>query len=244
MKNLQHEYFPHDYNPTGDPNITKLLRCHGNLGYGIFWRIVERLYQAEGLHEADYDLISYAIQDDDKKIKSIVEDFGLFYRKGKHFGSHSVDRRLEKRRDKSEKSKRAANARHASAEHPQSDSNAKKKEEKEKKERKHIETGRFAPPTIEDVRSYCMERKNRVDPDRWLSHYEANGWKVGKNPMKDWRAAVRTWEHDGAEPKGQIEKIAKTCESEKCPIFTGGVRPKGMTFPKDCDRCEAATRAS
>jgi hypothetical protein len=36
---------------------------------------------------------------------------------------------------------------------------------------------------------------------------------------------------------------AKTCESEKCPIFTGGVRPKGMTFPKDCDRCEAATRA-
>ena len=49
-------------------------------------------------------------------------------------------------------------------------------------------------PSLEDVKTYCLERKNSVDAEKWLSHYEANGWRVGKNPMKDWKAAVRTWE--------------------------------------------------
>lgn len=49
-------------------------------------------------------------------------------------------------------------------------------------------------PTIEEVKAYCNERNNRVDPERFIDYYTANGWKVGKNPMKDWKAAVRTWE--------------------------------------------------
>ena len=63
----------------------------------------------------------------------------------------------------------------------------------------------FAPPTIEQVKAYCQERGNAVNPDKWLSHYEANGWLVGKNRMKDWRAAVRTWEHSdyGTVPQPQ-----------------------------------------
>ena len=53
---------------------------------------------------------------------------------------------------------------------------------------------RFTPPTRDDVAWYCCERKNHVDPDRFIDYYTANGWKVGKNPMKDWKAAVRQWE--------------------------------------------------
>lgn len=53
----------------------------------------------------------------------------------------------------------------------------------------------FIPPSIEDVKAYCIERNNKVNPDRWHAHYTSNGWKVGMNAMKDWRAAVRTWEH-------------------------------------------------
>lgn len=49
-------------------------------------------------------------------------------------------------------------------------------------------------PTIEQVREYCLERKNNIDPQRWFDHYTSNGWMVGKNKMRDWRAAVRTWE--------------------------------------------------
>lgn len=53
---------------------------------------------------------------------------------------------------------------------------------------------RFHPPTPEEIKAYCLERKNQVDPGSWMDYYQANGWKVGKNPMKDWRAAIRTWE--------------------------------------------------
>lgn len=53
---------------------------------------------------------------------------------------------------------------------------------------------RFIKPTIQQVIEYCQERNNTVDVNRWFDHYESNGWKVGKNGMKDWKAAVRTWE--------------------------------------------------
>lgn len=53
---------------------------------------------------------------------------------------------------------------------------------------------RFTPPTVEEVGSYCRERGNSVDPERFVDFYAANGWKIGKNAMEDWQAAVRTWE--------------------------------------------------
>ena len=52
----------------------------------------------------------------------------------------------------------------------------------------------FHAPTVDEVNAYCQERNNSVDAARFVDYYTANGWKVGKNPMKDWRAAVRTWE--------------------------------------------------
>ncbi len=53
---------------------------------------------------------------------------------------------------------------------------------------------RFVKPTLEEIRSYCAERKNSVNAENFFDFYESNGWKVGKNQMKDWRASVRTWE--------------------------------------------------
>lgn len=59
----------------------------------------------------------------------------------------------------------------------------------------------FVKPSFDDVAAYCTERANGIDPGAFMDYYEANGWKIGKNKMKDWRAAIRTWErnHD----KGQ-----------------------------------------
>lgn len=56
---------------------------------------------------------------------------------------------------------------------------------------------RFVKPTLEEVQAYCRERNKGVDAEKWYNHYSAIGWKVGKNPMKDWKAAVRTWERSG-----------------------------------------------
>lgn len=53
---------------------------------------------------------------------------------------------------------------------------------------------RFSPPSVDEVREYCRERGNSVDPERFVDFYISKGWKVGNQQMKDWRAAVRTWE--------------------------------------------------
>lgn len=53
---------------------------------------------------------------------------------------------------------------------------------------------KFIRPTVQEVSDYCRERGNQVDAQRFVDYYTANGWRVGKNPMKDWKAAVRTWE--------------------------------------------------
>lgn len=53
---------------------------------------------------------------------------------------------------------------------------------------------RFTPPTLEEVSAYCAERRNSISPQHFIDFYSANGWMVGRNKMKDWRAAVRNWE--------------------------------------------------
>jgi hypothetical protein len=77
-------------------------------------------------------------------------------------------------------------------------------------EGKGVRTGRaaaprFTPPTVEEVRAYCEERKNRVDAQRFVDHYAARGWKPKgyTQTMKDWRAAVRTWERADDERGGR-----------------------------------------
>ena len=52
----------------------------------------------------------------------------------------------------------------------------------------------FTKPTIDEIQDYCIERNNNVNAEHFFDYYESNGWKVGKNSMKDWQAAVRTWE--------------------------------------------------
>lgn len=55
-------------------------------------------------------------------------------------------------------------------------------------------TKRFIPPSVEEVEQYCIERSNNIDAQSFIDFYESKGWMIGKNKMKDWKAAVRTWE--------------------------------------------------
>ena len=63
---------------------------------------------------------------------------------------------------------------------------------------------RFTPPSLQLVSEYCKERKNNVDAYKFINFYEAKGWMVGSNKMKDWKAAVRTWE--GREEKTEVKR--------------------------------------
>ena len=65
---------------------------------------------------------------------------------------------------------------------------------------------RFTPPTVDEVAAYCGERNNRIDPQTFVDFYASKGWVVGKSKMKDWKAAIRTWEkRDGnSQPERKV----------------------------------------
>lgn len=74
--------------------------------------------------------------------------------------------------------------------------------DKDKEIDKKNNNRRFSPPTLEEVQAYCAERNNGVDAQRFIDFYSSKGWKVGKEKMVDWKAAVRTWERkNGDKPK-------------------------------------------
>lgn len=102
-----------------------------------------------------------------------------------------------------------------------------KRNAREEKSREESNTKKSKPkdgskPTVEDVRAYCLERKNSVDPEAWMAHYEANGWKIGRNPMKDWRAAVRTWERNQA-AKAAIDRTPTDADLANWNPVDGGL---------------------
>ena len=78
--------------------------------------------------------------------------------------------------------------------HYESDSESESDNESDKEIKKKPSRAAFVKPTLEELKAYCKERKNNVDPEAFMDFYASKGWKVGSQPMKDWKAAVRTWE--------------------------------------------------
>ena len=104
-------YFSHDYNSRADEKIKLLIRKHGFLGYGIFWAIIEDLYNNANALRTDYEGIAFDLRVDIKIVKSVINDFDLFIIKDDFFGSFSVQRRLEERSARSKKARESANYR-------------------------------------------------------------------------------------------------------------------------------------
>ena len=134
-------YFSHDYNARQDPKIKKLIMSQGFESYGLFWAIIEDLYNNANALPLDYESIAYDLRVSENVIDSIINDFDLFVFDVDTFGSLSVQKRLDERNDKSVKARESANKRwkNANALQTQYDSNAiKERKGKEIKERKEI----------------------------------------------------------------------------------------------------------
>lgn len=101
-------YFSHDYNARHDEKTKRLIRKYGMEGYGIFWSLIEDLYNNSNEMQADYESISDDLHSDAKLIKSIINDFGLFSVKDDSFCSDSIERRITERNAKSEKARESA----------------------------------------------------------------------------------------------------------------------------------------
>jgi uncharacterized protein YdaU (DUF1376 family) len=82
----------------------------------------------------------------------------------------------------------------------------------------------FQKPGLEEVADYCRERGNQVDPQQWIDHYSANGWKVGRSDMKDWKAAIRTWEKNGVNAyAGRRQTMQDRVNDSIEATFAGGL---------------------
>lgn len=145
-------YFSHDYNARNDEKVKKLLRVHGMVGYGVFWAIIEDLYNNANEMQLDCDGIAFDLRVDKEIVKSVIFDFELFEIKDVIFASNSVQRRLDERNNKSVKARESAFKRwnkegdDANALHSEYDANAIKerkgnKGKEIKKEKKEIKKG-------------------------------------------------------------------------------------------------------
>jgi len=200
-------YFSHDYNARSDKRIKNLLRKHGMAGYGVFWSIIEDLYQNANALQMDCEGIAFDLHTSTEMVNSILNDFELFIFDGSTFGSLSVQRRIDERDAKSNKARENAFKRwnkDANAMQTHSEGNAIKesivKEKKESKESKKA----FTKPTINEVTDLFVLKMGLVghkEAVKFFSYYESNGWKVGKNKMIDWTAAVYGWIARNEQPK-------------------------------------------
>lgn len=254
-------YFTHDYNARNDVKMQEMMMDMGCEGIGIYWCIVEMLYENGGklplaytkniawsLHldtnESDVvmqnscNVNANAMQDDanacanvmqkkscGNKVEKIIFNYDLFKNDGEFFWSESVLIRLEKRKSIVEKRKNAAAKRwksndkeveqkqcksNANAVQSECTSNAIKGKERKGKEIKYNNikerenTKRFSPPSLEEVKNYILEKNYEVDAEAFVAFYSSKDWFIGKNKMRDWRAALVTWE------KRKREQMAST----------------------------------
>lgn len=222
-------YFPHDYNARNDPKLQDVLIEHGAAGIGVFWCIVEQLFEQGGeLPLKSCKSIAFALHQECKMVESVVKDFGLFENDGEKFWSNSVNKRLGKRQQISERRKKAALTRWQSTPTMQEQcnhgANAMQIDAKEKKIKENISISndierekpqrRFVPPTLEEVQAYIVEKGYCVDAESFIAFYQSKNWYVGKNKMKDWKAAIVTWEKREKEnPRRTASRKSKTSES-------------------------------
>jgi hypothetical protein len=177
-------YFSHDHNSRTDPKIKRLLARHGMQGYGIFWAIVEDLYNNANALQTDYETIAFDLRVDASVVQSIIEDFNLFTFDGEMLWSASVERRLIERNNKSEKARQSALSRwnkkpyDANAMRTHSDSNAiKERKGKESKVKKSIIKGENEKNWKNDFDTYIEEmrtaRKELFENTEWLEKQQS-----------------------------------------------------------------------
>lgn len=203
------QWFKHDTSANMDAKLQDVLLDYGLEGYGLYWYCIELI-----AGKISKDNLTFSLEHD---ARIIARNTGSTPQKVQEMMKHFMDLglfessnsgvitclKLAKRLDQSMTSnakmremildvKNHDGIMTASSKSlTESCKNRIEENRKEKNKQK-----RFNPPTFEEISNYCTERKNNVDANKFIDYYTANGWKVGKNPMKDWKAAVRTWERN------------------------------------------------
>lgn len=195
-------YFSHDYNAAQDVKCLFLRQQLGMEGYGIFWFLIENLASSGGLLPLKIiPVLAMQMQMPEVKVRAVIMNFELFQLTDDEFFSARLNTHLDLRKNLSDAGKTGAVKRWANSppnSPPIGEAYAKKerKESKEIKEKKEIDS-RFTPPSESEVKDYFLSKLNTTEAEKeyraFFSYYESNGWKVGKNKMKNWHAAAAGW---------------------------------------------------
>ena len=213
-------YFPHDYSAYTDQKILRLRYKHGAEGYGIYWMLLETMAQDTDGYINTEDIgglsLGYGVAID--RLSAILNtlvkiDLFSVCEHGNYYSPRMLKHKKEIQQY-SEYGKKGAEIRWknkgaiTSLLAPAMQLNNIK--------RNNIKEQNIIP-TIENVKNYCIERKNNVDPEKWFDFYSAKGWMIGKNKMKDWKAAVRTWEKNEYDKtkENDLGEVVRKYEREK-----------------------------
>lgn len=221
-------YFPHDSNAKDDPKCVLMIEQLGMEGYGIYWMLVETLRdQPDYTYPvANIPALARRYNTSAEKVRTVVYNYELFtVKEDKIFFSESLNRRMlvfNENRAKRSAAGRLGMARRWGDNNvitPLLQSNStvitskvKESKVKEKESIEKVATKRtaFVAPSLQEVKDYISEKGYTVDAQRFIDFYEAKGWMIGKNKMKDWRAAVRTWMRRPDEPQKQTTYEMRT----------------------------------
>lgn len=214
-------WFYHDSTMRNDIKVKALRHKYGLEGYAVWCCLLEMLTDSEWFtmpfEGLNVELISADLDITSDRLLAIVKyctSVGLFQMEGGNISCDALKRRFATLIELKEKRSRAGRAGMRSRWGNNNDitngesvitknNGEDRKGEEERgeeikketiKEKKPSTTRRFSKPSVDEVRAYCEERNNTVDAQHFVDYYESKGWVIGKSPMKDWKAAVRTWE--------------------------------------------------
>ena len=222
------KWFKHDSDAHADAKLERVRIKYGMAGYGLYWYCLELVARTVDKHnlsfelEHDAEIIAHRTgihRDLVQEMMAYMVDIGLFESSQGRITCLKMVKRLD------EHTQQIVRKLHITPEQLPSNSratpnrlgtNSELKEEKrtEQNRTEQKERGRrFAPPTAEQVCEFVATEKLCIDPIRFITHYQSVGWKVGKSPMKDWKAAARGW-HQRSEAEHANDKPGRNSSQD------------------------------
>ena len=206
------KWFKHDSNARHDAKLAKLRMKYGLEGYGLYFFLLECIAGTVEAHNLTFEL-----EEDAELVASMTN---IHYERINEMMTYMVQLKLFEQTDKgiitcmklstrtdeyTQKLIRSNNnVPTISGQTPDSVPTKSLLIEENRREEKR--TKRFTPPTVKEVKDYCEERNNGIDPQCFVDFYETNGWMRGKSKIKDWKACVRTWEKNSPKKNNDYTK--------------------------------------
>ena len=195
------KWFKHDANAVLDTKLRKVRAKYGLAGYGLYWYCLECVARNVEKHNLTFELEedAHIISLDTELSQEVVQEMMLFMCELGLFENVNGIITCLKMADRSDEYTQKLMRSLQGVGIKSGD--CRDKIPPNRREEKRIEQNntrakpkRFVPPSVDEVAEYCRERKNGINPQEFVAHYQANGWMRGKSKVKDWKACVRTWE--------------------------------------------------